>query len=120
MSSVWVQLYYEGKGEQGNPTIIRPIPEYVADLAEAVKVKMAEELTHCSPARLGVYSPKSSGDKKKYNSYNEMNEVIAKLENTPPTSGKHALIVVAPAPLEQPANGKKHFGFVSFVIVGFI
>lgn len=65
-SLVWVQLYYEGKDEpEGNPIKIRPIPEDVADLAEAVKDKMAEELMHCSAAKLVVFPPKSSGDKKK-------------------------------------------------------
>ena len=56
-SSVWVQLYYEGKNELvANPIKIRPIPENVAGLAEAVEHKMAEELMHCSSANLLVYS----------------------------------------------------------------
>jgi hypothetical protein len=120
-SYVWVQLYYEEQGKAGNPIKIRPIPEDVADLAEAVKDKMAEELMHCSPARLDVYPPKSSGDREKqYGPDKEMKEVIRELKKkTPPTSGKHPLIVVAPPPPQQPqANMVRRFSdWVRYFVV---
>ena len=112
-SYIWVQLYFESKDEtEGDPIFIKTAsldPPVIAALAEAVKDKMAEELTHCSAAKLAVYPPKSCGDReKRYKPGKKLEEVIAELENknTPPTSDDHPLIVVAPAP-QQLANGKK-------------
>ena len=117
-SYVWVQLYYESKDEpEGNPIKLRPIPEDVADLAKEVKKEMGVALNHCDAAKLVVYPPKSSGDReKKYKPGKKLEEVIDELKNTtPPTSDDHPLIVVAPAPQQQPANGKKNSRFGSFV-----
>ena len=114
-SYVWVQLYYESKDEpEGDPIFIKTAsldPPVIAALAKEIKKEMAEELTHCSAAKLVVYPPKSCGDReKRYKPGKKLEEVIAELENkkTPPTSDDHPLIVVAPA-LQQLANGKKRF-----------
>ena len=103
-SSFWVQLYYEGKKEaEGNPIFIKTAsldPPIIASLVETVKNKMAEELTHCSAAKLVVYPPKSCGDREKqYKPGKKLEEVIAELENKkiPPTSDDYPLIVVAPS-----------------------
>ena len=90
----------------------------IAGLKEVLKDKLAEELMHCSAARLVVYPPKSlsSGDKNKYKPGKKLEEVIEELKNTtPPIFDDHPLIVVAPAPQQQPANGKKCFRSASFV-----
>ncbi|CAB9525657.1 hypothetical protein SEMRO_1707_G292580.1 [Seminavis robusta] len=68
---------------------------------------MAEELMHCSPAKLVVYPPKDSvdGDENKYKSGKKLEEVIQELKKkTPPTSDDHPLIVVAPTRPQKPAN----------------
>ena len=85
---------------------------------------MAEELVHCSAAKLVVYPPKSSGDENEYKSGKNMEEVIGELKKkkTPATSDDHPLIVVAPAPAPHPPGqgkqlpcspsplyGKKHY-----------
>ena len=61
MSSVWVQLYYKGKDEpEGEPIFIKMAsldPPVIAALKREVKKEMAEELTHCSAAKLVVDSP---------------------------------------------------------------
>ena len=116
MSSVWVQLYYEGGIKpEGNPVKIK-IQEDVADLAKEVKKDMAEELTHCSSAKLLVYRPGTTSFTK-LNSMKpdkKLSELIDELKKntTPPTSAKHPLVVVAPDPKQ--AYGKKCFRFFSF------
>ena len=47
-SSVWVQLYYEGKDDpEGNPVEIEPIPKNVGALAKEVKKEeLKKELNH--------------------------------------------------------------------------
>ena len=108
-SSVWVQLYYKGNNEPtGQPFKIKPAPEDIADLAETVKDKMAEELTHCSAAKLVVYSPDTKppfsehtfirGDK-------ILKDLIGELGNKTPLVSidyDHPLIVLAPAPSPHP------------------
>ena len=110
-SLVWVRLHYKGKDKpEGNPIKIRPVPDDVADLARRLKENdIKNRLSHCDVDEIDIYPPKSSGDREKqYGPDKEMKEVIAELEKemTPPTSGKHPLIVVAPDPNQQPANGK--------------
>ena len=60
MADLWVVLYFEGETEPvGRPIKIRPIPEDVDALAEAVKVKRAVSLSHCDAAILRVYAPRT-------------------------------------------------------------
>lgn len=107
MSSVWVQLSYKGKDEpEGRPTSVKK-PKDVEEsewnidalVKQVAKEELKKELDHAGLTKIDIYPPKSSGDKNKYKPYKEMKEVIAELEKkkTPPTSGKHPLIVVAPA-----------------------
>ena len=107
-SFVWAQLYYQGKDKAvGNPFEIRPTPEDVADLAEAVKDKRAVALKHCASAYLSVYSPGTTsplseqtpirGDKK-------LADLIDELERDSQSVSidyDHPLVVVAPAPAPQ-------------------
>ena len=60
-SFVWTQLYYEGKDKPvGNPIKIRPIPEDVTDLAEAVKAKLAPKIDNAPLDEIFVYPPDTS------------------------------------------------------------
>ena len=98
-SSVWVQLYYEGKEKpERNPIEIRPIPADIADLAKAVKVERKVALSHCDAADLLVFSkgtkPPVSQQDKPLNSWDQV-------PSTNSCSGEHPLIVVAPAPPQQ-------------------
>ena len=92
-SSVWVQLYYKGKDEpEGQQVEIEPVPKNIGALAKEVKKEMAEELLHCSPAKLVVYpsgtTPPFSQDK-----------AINPGHDVPPgTTSNNPLIVVAPDP----------------------
>ena len=102
-SSVWVQLYYKGNDEPvGNPIFIKTAsldPPVIAALAETVKVKMAEELTHCSAAKLVVYPPDTKPPFLQ-------DKAIDPGDDVPPgTTSKNPLIVVAPLP----PNGEKIF-----------
>ncbi|CAB9517973.1 expressed unknown protein [Seminavis robusta] len=92
-SSVWIRLYYRynGKDEpEAQPVEIDPIPKNIAALAEAVKAKMAEELTHCSAAKLVVY--KSGTTPSQDSALNVWDPVPSN------SSGPQPLIVVAPGP----------------------
>ncbi|CAB9516452.1 expressed unknown protein [Seminavis robusta] len=90
--SVWVQLYYDGKGEEGYPIKIRPIPEDVADLAKEVKVERPNALSHCDAADLSVYSPGTKPP------FSQDNAVDPGDDVPPSTTSKNPLIVVAPQP----------------------
>ena len=115
MSFVWVQLYYEYEErveiqENRVDIEIAEIPNgNISGLARRLKENhMKNDLSHCDRGRIRVYPPKSSGDENKYKSGKKLKEVIDELKNTtPPTSDDHPLIVVAPAPPQKPANGKK-------------
>ena len=123
-SYVWVQLYYEGKDKpKGSSIKIRPIPEDVADLARRLKENdLKNKLGHCDVDEIDIYPPKSSLDREKqYKPGKKLEEVIDELKNTtPPTSEDHPLIVVAPAPEQKPAKGKKCFRFGCWFIDKFI
>ena len=100
MSSVWVQLFYKGKDEpEGQPIPIEASEiKYggiIAGLKEAVKDKMAEELTHCSAAKLVVYSPETTPPFSQDKAIDPGDHVPAG------TTSKNPLIVVAPAPKQQ-------------------
>ena len=117
MSFVWVQLYYEGKdGPEGQPVEIEPITRNVGALKEAAKAKLKKELDHAGLTEITVYPPGTTSFTKP-NSIKpgkKLEEVIDELKDTtPPTSDDYPLIVVAPTPQQQPANGKKNqrFGF---------
>ena len=120
-SSVWVQLYYEGKDDpEGNPVEIEPIPKNIGALAKEVKKEeLKKELDHAGLTEIDIYPPKSSDDENKYKSGKKLEEVIAELEKkrTPPTSDNCPLIVVAPDPKQ--ADGKKCFRFGCWFIVEF-
>ena len=107
-SFVWVQLYYEGKDEpEGKPIKIKPAPDDVADLAEAVKDKMAEELTHCSAATLVVFPPETKppfSEQTSTRGNKTLKELIDELGNKNPRvciGCDHPLIVVAPDPKKK-------------------
>ena len=104
MSSVWVQLCYEGKNElKGRPVEIEPIPRNIDALARRLKENdMKKELDHAGLTEISVYPPKSSGNNSKYKPGKPLKEAIDELKTAnPPTSNDHPLIVVAPAP-QQP------------------
>jgi hypothetical protein len=57
-ASVWVLLYYKEETEPvGQAFRIRPIPETVDALKDAVHAKLASALTHCDAPSLYVYAP---------------------------------------------------------------
>ena len=107
-SSVWVQLYYEGKGEVGKPIKIRPIPEDVADLAKEAKKELELDaglnlIYVYPPGTKPPFSEQTSirGDKL-------LKELIEELGNKNPRVSigyDHPLIVVAPD--SKQANGEK-------------
>ena len=118
MSSVWVQLFYKGKDEpEGQPIPIEASEiKYggiIAGLKEAVKDKMAEELTHCSAAKLVIYSPETTPPFSEQTSIRGdkiLKELIDELGNKNPRMSicyDHPLIVVAPAPAPHPPGQGK-------------
>jgi hypothetical protein len=98
-TSVWVQLYYEGKGQpEGQPTEVEGIPKNTVDaLKKAVKKEFAEALTHCSAATLKVYMPGMAVPVR------EGSEGSLKPWDAVPTKtmGENPLIVVAPEKQQQ-------------------
>ena len=95
-SSVWVQLYYEGKDEPakvGNCTyVIRESldPPFIAALAEAIKDKMAIALSHCDAAMLVAYPPDTERPF-------SQDKAIDPGDDVPTgTTSKNPLIVMAP------------------------
>jgi hypothetical protein len=56
MEEVWICLEIGG-GEVLNDRLTLAANSIIVDLRNAVKLKMAEELTHCSAARLQVFQP---------------------------------------------------------------
>ena len=121
-SSVWVQLYYKGKGApNGRPVETEPIPRNINALVKQLaKEELKKELDHAGLTEIDIYPPKSSDDENKYKSGKKLEEVIAELEKkrTPPTSDDYPLIVVAPDPKQT--DGKKCFRFGFWFIVEFI
>ena len=99
-SSVWVQLYYEGMDQpKGQPIKIKPAPEDVAELIEAVQAKLKlhaplNEIYACLP---GTTPP-----------FSEANAVDPGDDVPPGTTSKNPLIVVAPQ--LQPAGGEYTLG----------
>ena len=113
-SSVWVQLYYKGKAEsEGRPTSVKKPTDLkesdwnIDALAEAVKDKRQVALSHCDAADLVVYPPRTTPPFSQDMAADPGDDV------PPGTTSKNPLIVVAPAPHQQTANGKKNlrFGF---------
>ena len=109
MSSVWIQLYYEGKDEPvGNPIFIKTAsldPPVIAALAKEVKVERPNALSHCDAADLSVCSPgtTSFSEENSMKPGRKLADIIEELKDTtPPTSDDHPLTVVAPPPQQQP------------------
>jgi hypothetical protein len=90
-SSVWVQLYYEGKNDpKGRPVEIEPIPKNINALAKEVKKERAVALSHCDAADLDVYPPETKPP------FSQDNAVGPGDDVPPGTTSKNPLIVVAP------------------------
>jgi len=108
-SSVWVQLYYEGKeNPRGEPVEIKPPPGNVNDLKKAVKTELKPKLEHAPVDEISVFSPDTKppfseqtfirGDK-------TLKDLIDELGNKTPLVSidyDHPLIVLAPAPSPHP------------------
>ena len=106
MSSVWVQLYYEGKEQpvgNADPIEIDPIPKNLYGLKGKVKDKQPNKLKFVDANDLGIYPagtvvPISNATK-----------ALFSYDNIPTTStGPSPLIVVVPKPKDeqQQPNGK--------------
>ena len=110
-SSVWVQLYY--KGEETNdrdPVEIIPIPRNIGALKAAV-------LPELGPALLGEVKVHAPNTERPFS----QDKALKAWDPIPSnSSGPQPLIVVAPAPPQEQADGKKSFGFGSFFLVEFI
>ena len=103
-SSVWVQLYYkyEGKVEpEGRPVEIEPIPKNINALVKATKKELSPGIDHASPALVFVYKPDTT------HPFSEDRAIDAGDPVPTDSTSKNPLIVVAPAPPQKPANGKK-------------
>ena len=116
-SSVWVQLYYRGeKDPKGNRIDIElsDIPNgRISGLARRLKENdMKNDLSHCDRGRICVYHP---GTKPPFS----QDKAIDPGDDVPTgTTSKNPLIVVAPAPKQQPqqqADGEQSFRFDSFI-----
>ena len=95
-SFVWVQLYYKGKDKpEGQPIKIKPIPEDVADLAEAAIAKLPNSLSHCDAADLFVYPPDTKPPFSQDKALKSWDPIPSN------SSGPQPLIVVAPAQKQQ-------------------
>ena len=96
-ASVWIQLYV-GATKSGGVFCIRPIPENVYALTEAIKVENAVALSQCDADELNVFAvgtsvPTTAGT-----------EPLDPWDPVPTgTTGPAPLIVVAPVP--QPQDG---------------
>jgi hypothetical protein len=92
---VWVKLYYVDGTQTGAAFKIKPVPDEVDGLKDAVKKKCADDLNGVTPANLNVYAV---GD------YPETaDERLLDPGDPVPTgtSSKNALIVVAQTPRQQ-------------------
>ena len=107
-SLVWVQLYHEGKNEpEGRPTSVKK-PTSVEErewnldaLAKEVKALLKKGLVHVDPNKIYVYPPDTEPPF-------SQDKAIDPGDPVPTgTTSKNALIVVALAPRQNPANGKK-------------
>jgi hypothetical protein len=105
-SSVWIQLYFEGNNEpEGHPVKIKPAPEDVAELIEAVQAKLELD------AQLNLISAFPPGTAPPFS----QDKAIDPGDNVPTdTTSKNPLIVVAPDPPQRPA-GRQNSKFDSFV-----
>jgi hypothetical protein len=86
-SGVWVQLVV-GEEKQGRSFEIKPIPEHVDALKNAIKEKCTVSLQHCDPVHLDVFAP--GIDPKTGDPLDPGDPVPGN------TSSKNPLIVVAP------------------------
>ena len=123
MASVWVQLYYKGEDEPvGSPIFIKTAsldPPNIGALIKATKTELSPDLDHASISRISAYLPETTppfSEDKAMRPGMKLEQIVEELKTTtPPTSDNHPLIVVAPAPPQNPANGKKNARFGSFV-----
>ena len=99
-SSVWVQLYYDGKDEpEGRPTSVKKPTDLkesdwnIDALAEAVKSKRQVALNHCDAAALVVYPRDTEGPP-----FSQAKAIDPGKDVPCGTTSKSPLIVVAPAP----------------------
>lgn len=103
MSSVWVQLHIKGEnGPSGEPIKIKPAPDDVSDLKEAVKTKLQPKIDYAPLNEIFVYPPRAAGVAvgDHYKPGRKLADLIEELKDT---SDDHPLILVAPAPhLQQP------------------
>jgi hypothetical protein len=98
-SSVWVQLYYEGKDEpEGRPVEIIPIPRNVDALITAVKTKLELD------ARLNLMFACPPGTTPPFSQDKAIDPGDPVLTGT---VSRHPLIVVAPAPAPHPPGQGK-------------
>ena len=106
MSSVWVQLYYEGKEQpvgNADPTEIDPIPKNIGRLKKKIKDEHPNKLKSVDAPDLGIYPagtvfPVSNATK-----------ALTSWANVPTsTTGPRPLIVVVRKPKDeqQQPNGK--------------
>ena len=94
MGSVWVQVVTNGGGRVGGAVKIKPVPEDVADLCEAVKAKMVNDLAHCDAHHLVVFPPGANIEEQK--------EALRPGAAPPSdTTDEKPMIVVAPPAKEQ-------------------
>ena len=75
--------------KMGNPVFIKPVPENIAEMCEAVKAKMEITLNYCDATQLIVFPASSTNFEDKTTGYEPWIEC-------PGATGKHPLIVVAP------------------------
>ncbi len=84
MEEVWIGLEIGDEPALEDRVLVKQDGN-ICDLRDAVKLKMAEELTHCSAARLQVFQPKG--------------EPFRRLsEKNPETTEDNPLTIKAPKP----------------------
>jgi hypothetical protein len=96
-AGIWVQLLV-GEEKQGQSFRLKPIPEDVDALKNAVKDKCTVLLHHCDPVLLDVFAP--GADPKTEDTLDPGDPVPGD------TSSKNPLIVVAPKPQQQQQLGE--------------
>ena len=99
----------KGSSEQIHESDLKPGRDWnIASLRGLVKLKMAEALTHCSANELVVCLPDTKQPLSQDKAFNSWDPI------PPNPSGPQPLIVVAPAPPQQPqqqADGEESFRF---------
>ena len=116
MSSVWVQLYYEGKDEpKGRPTSVKKPTEEIKwnidALIKATKTELKPKIDYTPVDEIFIYPPDTEPPFLQEKAIDPGDDV------PPGTTSKNPLIVVAPTPHPTPQQPQQHINVRDGVFV---